>query len=64
MNDRKFPWNSKLNDITWSLINKNYECTQRSWLKWAKSYTSRAVRRKQKQELNKMVGSLKNNSKE
>lgn len=32
MNDRKFPWNSKLNDITWGLINKKYEYTQRSWL--------------------------------
>lgn len=53
MNDRKFPWNSKLNDITLGLINKKYECTQRSWLKWAKPYTSRVVRRKQKQELKK-----------
>ena len=56
MNDRKFPCNSKLNDITLGLINKKYECSQRNWLKWAKPYTSRVVRRKQKQELKKSGG--------
>lgn len=47
----KFEKNSKLNDIQWGLINKKWESTQKDWVRWAKKYTSRAVRRKEKQEM-------------
>ena len=49
----KFSKGSKLNDIQWDLKDKNFICTSQEWIKWAKKYTSRANRRKQKQELRK-----------
>lgn len=49
----KFSKGSKLNDIQWDLINRRFECTKHSWIKWAKKYTSRVSRRKQKQDIKK-----------
>jgi hypothetical protein len=45
--------NPKINNLTYDLAVRQYLCHSKEWIKWAKTYTSRASRRKTKQNIKK-----------
>ena len=40
----------KEHDVQWRYGERQWLCTSRKWIRWAKSYMNRAARRKAKQE--------------